>query len=113
MFPCNHFPIQPFGILQAHANAICILLRIPSYPSPLERHRNIWPIMGWREVINATSRNAPACATCAHNCLTQLASCRSLSPTDNQKYPSMLRLERCKPKSTMIPLVTDYPRPTS
>ncbi|MBW0505491.1 hypothetical protein O181_045206 [Austropuccinia psidii MF-1] len=34
--------------------------------------------MGWREVINATSRNAPACATRAHNCLTQLASCRSL-----------------------------------
>ncbi|MBW0581653.1 hypothetical protein O181_121368 [Austropuccinia psidii MF-1] len=59
-------------------NAICILLRIPSYPSPLERHRNIWPIMGWREVINATSRNAPACATRAHNCLTKLASCRSL-----------------------------------
>ncbi|MBW0538616.1 hypothetical protein O181_078331 [Austropuccinia psidii MF-1] len=34
-------------------------------------------------------------------------------PTGNLKYPSMLRLERCKPKSTMVPLVNHYPRPTS
>ncbi|MBW0545451.1 hypothetical protein O181_085166 [Austropuccinia psidii MF-1] len=78
MFPCNQFPIQPCGILQARANAICTLLWFPSYSSPLERHRNIWRIMGWWEVINATSRNSPACAACGHNCLTQLASCRSL-----------------------------------
>ncbi|MBW0545186.1 hypothetical protein O181_084901 [Austropuccinia psidii MF-1] len=78
MFPCNHFPIQPCGILQAHANAICTLLQIPSYPSPLERQRNIWPVMGWQEVIKATSRIAPACATCGHNCPTQLASCQSI-----------------------------------
>ncbi|MBW0559762.1 hypothetical protein O181_099477 [Austropuccinia psidii MF-1] len=76
MFPCNHFPIQPCGILQARANAICTLMWIPSYPSPLERHRNIFPIMGWQEVIKATSHNAPACATRRQNYLTQLASCR-------------------------------------
>ncbi|MBW0532469.1 hypothetical protein O181_072184 [Austropuccinia psidii MF-1] len=34
--------------------------------------------MGWREVIKPTSRNAPACANCGHNCLTQLASCQSI-----------------------------------
>ncbi|MBW0555484.1 hypothetical protein O181_095199 [Austropuccinia psidii MF-1] len=78
MFPCNHFQIQPCGISQAHASSICTLLQIPSYPSPLERQRNIWPIMGWREVIKATARIVPACSTCRHNCLTQLSSCRSI-----------------------------------
>ncbi|MBW0541633.1 hypothetical protein O181_081348 [Austropuccinia psidii MF-1] len=33
--------------------------------------------------------------------------------TGNLKYPRMLRLERCKPKSTIVPLVTHYARPTS
>ncbi|MBW0545402.1 hypothetical protein O181_085117 [Austropuccinia psidii MF-1] len=78
MFPCSHFPIQPCGISQERANAICTLFRIPVYPSPLERHRNIWPIMGWREVIKATPRNAPACAMRGHSSLTQLASCGSI-----------------------------------
>ncbi|MBW0520888.1 hypothetical protein O181_060603 [Austropuccinia psidii MF-1] len=72
MFPCDHFPIQPCGMLQARANAICTLLRIPNYPSPLERHRAIWPIMGSQEVIN------PTCSNWRHNCLTQFASCWSI-----------------------------------
>ncbi|MBW0541926.1 hypothetical protein O181_081641 [Austropuccinia psidii MF-1] len=50
----------------------------PSLSSPLERHRAIWPSMGWREVINPTSRNAHACADCRHNFLTQFASCHSI-----------------------------------
>ncbi|MBW0495539.1 hypothetical protein O181_035254 [Austropuccinia psidii MF-1] len=78
MFPFNHFPIQPCGILQAHANAICTLLPNPYYPSPLETNRAIRPIMGWQEVIKPTSHNAPACADCGHNSLTQLASCQSI-----------------------------------
>ncbi|MBW0487748.1 hypothetical protein O181_027463 [Austropuccinia psidii MF-1] len=36
-----------------------------------------------------------------------------ICPTGNLKYPSMLRLERCKPESTMVPLITHYLRPTS
>ncbi|MBW0534536.1 hypothetical protein O181_074251 [Austropuccinia psidii MF-1] len=36
-----------------------------------------------------------------------------ICPTCNQKYPSILRLQHCKPKSTVAPLVTHYPRPTS
>ncbi|MBW0484383.1 hypothetical protein O181_024098 [Austropuccinia psidii MF-1] len=78
MFPFNHFPIQPCGILQACANAICTLLRIPNYPSPLEGNRAIWPIMGWQEVIKPTSRNAPMCSNRRHNFLTQFVSCCSI-----------------------------------
>ncbi|MBW0572509.1 hypothetical protein O181_112224 [Austropuccinia psidii MF-1] len=78
MFPFNEVQIQLCGISQARANAICTLLQIPNYPSPLERNRAIWPIMGWPEVIKPTSRNAPTCANFRNNCLTQLASCRSI-----------------------------------
>ncbi|MBW0522871.1 hypothetical protein O181_062586 [Austropuccinia psidii MF-1] len=34
--------------------------------------------MGCWEVMNPTYCNAHACATCRHNCLTQLVSCRSI-----------------------------------
>ncbi|MBW0470576.1 hypothetical protein O181_010291, partial [Austropuccinia psidii MF-1] len=34
MFPLNEFQIQPCGILQACANAICTPLKIPNYPTP-------------------------------------------------------------------------------
>ncbi|MBW0587410.1 hypothetical protein O181_127125, partial [Austropuccinia psidii MF-1] len=87
MVPCNHFPIQPCGTLQE-----CALLRIPSYPSPLERQRNIWPIMGWREVIKATAHIAPGCATRGHNCLTQIASCRHIFNGVRRHAPIQLPL---------------------
>ncbi|MBW0565829.1 hypothetical protein O181_105544 [Austropuccinia psidii MF-1] len=35
------------------------------------------------------------------------------SPAGNKKFSSMLRLEHCKPKPTMAPLVAHYLRPTS